>query len=173
MSGTHWTRRPFAKDGSVNVMIETSKGCRTKMKYEPVEARFVLHKVLPAGAAFPYDFGFVPNTEAADGDPLDVLVLMDESVPQGSLVTTRILGAIEAEETVGGRVRRNDRLIGVATGARERCDWTEIGDVGDRLLGEIENFFVSYREMEGVKLECTGRAGAQAALDQIRKSVKA
>lgn len=62
----------------VIVVIETPKGSRNKYAYDPKEHIFELKKVLPAGMAFPYDFGFVPSTRGGDGDPLDVLVLMDE-----------------------------------------------------------------------------------------------
>src|SRR4051812_28843288 len=63
---------------SVRVVIEPSRGCRNKYSYEPKERVFVLKKVLPEGHVFPFDFGFIPRTKGEDGDPLDVLVLMDE-----------------------------------------------------------------------------------------------
>lgn len=72
--------------GDVNVIIETPHGSKNKLKYEPDDGVFSLHKSLPAGAVFPYDFGFVPSTVAEDGDPLDVLVLMDEPIFPGNLV---------------------------------------------------------------------------------------
>jgi len=62
----------------VQVIIETPKGSRNKYAFDPEQKVFALKKVLPAGMAFPYDFGFVPSTKAEDGDPTDVLVLMDE-----------------------------------------------------------------------------------------------
>ena len=62
----------------LRVVIETPKGSRNKFAFNPDERIFELKKVLPAGMAFPYDFGFVPSTKADDGDPVDVLVLMDE-----------------------------------------------------------------------------------------------
>jgi inorganic pyrophosphatase len=68
-----------AKDeGMIKVVIETPKGSRNKYAFDPKERVFELKKVLPAGMTFPYDFGFVPQTEAEDGDPVDVMVLMDE-----------------------------------------------------------------------------------------------
>lgn len=67
-------------DGSdkFQVIIETPKGSRNKYAFDPEQRVFALKKVLPAGMTFPYDFGFVPSTKAEDGDPTDVLVLMDE-----------------------------------------------------------------------------------------------
>jgi inorganic pyrophosphatase len=69
------------------VIIETPKGSRNKYAYDPEEHIFGLKTVLPAGMAFPYDFGFVPSTMGGDGDPLDVLVLMDEAAFPGCKLT--------------------------------------------------------------------------------------
>src|SRR4051794_14166126 len=66
------------KSGDLNVVIDTPKGSRNKFKYDEELGLFKLRKVLPLGAVFPFDFGFLPSTRGADGDPLDVLVLMDE-----------------------------------------------------------------------------------------------
>src|SRR5436190_6640997 len=85
-------------DRVIDVMVETPKGCRNKFKFDEKSGRFRLGSVLPAGSTFPYDFGFVPGTKAADGDPLDVLLLMDEPAFPGCLITARILGVIEAEQ---------------------------------------------------------------------------
>jgi inorganic pyrophosphatase len=89
--------KPFEKDEIV-VIIETPKGSRNKYAYEPDERIFTLKKVLPAGMASPYDFGFVPSTLGGDGDPLDVLVLMDEPAFPGCKLTARVIGIIEGEQ---------------------------------------------------------------------------
>src|SRR5207248_11642367 len=82
----------------LNVVIETPRDCRNKYKYDEQYGLFKIRKVLPAGSAFPYDFGFIPNTLADDGDPLDVLLLMDEPAYPGCLIQARVLGLIEAEQ---------------------------------------------------------------------------
>jgi inorganic pyrophosphatase len=64
---------------------------------------FVLKSVLPSGMAFPFDFGFIPGTRGEDGDPLDVLVLLDEPAIQGVLEPTRLIAVIEAEQTEGNK----------------------------------------------------------------------
>jgi inorganic pyrophosphatase len=83
------TRLPPFETGNagLTVIIETPKGSRNKYAYDPKERIYGLRKVLPAGMAFPYDFGFVPSTIADDGDPLDVLVLMDEPAFPGCKLT--------------------------------------------------------------------------------------
>ena len=87
-----------AKASSVEIIVETPKGSRNKYKYDPDNDVFKLSKVLPEGMVFPYDFGFVPSTKAADGDPLDVLMLMDEATFPGCLVECRLIGVIKAEQ---------------------------------------------------------------------------
>jgi inorganic pyrophosphatase len=83
----------------VDVVVETPRGCRNKFKFDKRARAYRLGSVLPSGLAFPYDFGFFPNTKGQDGDPLDVLILMDESAFPGCIVTTRLLGVLEAEQT--------------------------------------------------------------------------
>src|SRR5579864_1938581 len=100
------------EDGIIVVVVETPKGSRNKYAYDPQEHVFELKKVLPAGMAFPYDFGFVPSTQGGDGDPLDVLVLMDEPAFPGCKLTTRVIGVIEGEQGDGER-ERNDRVVAV------------------------------------------------------------
>src|SRR5919205_292634 len=112
----------FDQDGNLRVIVETPKGSRNKFKYEPDLGLFRLSGVLPLGTTFPFDFGFVPCTSAPDGDPLDVLVLMDEPAFAGCLLTARLIGVIEADQTEDGQTVRNDRLIGVAEASRDHRD---------------------------------------------------
>src|SRR5437660_12867427 len=106
------------------VVIETPKGSRNKYSFDPDERAFMLKKVLPAGMAFPYDFGFVPSTEAEDGDPIDVLVLMDEPAFPGCVLKCRLIGVIEGEQ--GDRKKkkkeRNDRIIAIQEDAHAWVD---------------------------------------------------
>src|SRR5207244_12006201 len=84
-----------SKDKQIlRVVIETPKGSRNKFALDPDEHLFKLKKVLPTGMAFPYDFGFAPSTEAEDGDPIDVLVLMDEPAFPGCVLTCRPIAII-------------------------------------------------------------------------------
>src|SRR3954464_7536915 len=91
---------PFDPEtGDLNMIIDTPKGSRNKFKYDEAHGLFKLSGVLPAGASFPFDFGYVPSTRGEDGDPVDVLVLMDEPAFAGCLVPARLIGVIEAEQT--------------------------------------------------------------------------
>ena len=85
------------------VIVETPRNRRSKFAYDPETNLFEMKSLLPAGMMFPFDFGFIPQTLGEDGDPLDILVMMDESAHVGCLLTVRIIGVIEAEQT---RMRR-------------------------------------------------------------------
>ncbi len=98
---------------ALQVIIETPKGSRNKYAFDESQGMFLLKKVLPAGMAFPYDFGFVPSTRAEDGDPVDVLVLMDEPAFVGCLLQCRIVGIIEGEQGKKKERVRNDRIVAI------------------------------------------------------------
>jgi inorganic pyrophosphatase len=154
---------PF-EDDCVMVVIETPKGSPNKLAFEPRYGTFVLKGVLPAGAVFPFDFGFVPSTRAEDGDPLDVLVLMDAPVFPGCVVPSRLVGVIEAEQTEDGKTERNDRLLAVAANSAAHRSIRELRDLSSDLVAQIEHFFVSYNEMKGKRFKVKGQAGKKRAL---------
>src|SRR6201999_3728368 len=87
------------KDGLLQVIIETPAGRRNKFAFDPDQGIFALKKELPAGMVFPYDFGFVPQTLAPDGDPIDVLLLMDEPAFSGCAVKARLIGVNEGRSS--------------------------------------------------------------------------
>src|SRR5215218_1947990 len=91
---------PFdADNGQWRVVIETPKGSHNKYTFDEELGLFVLGGVLPEGMSFPYDFGFLPGTLGGDGDPLDVLLLMDHPAFCGCVVPSRLVGVIEADQT--------------------------------------------------------------------------
>jgi inorganic pyrophosphatase len=163
-------RDPGAR--TVNVVVETVAGSRSKYKFDQRLGLFRLHKLLPVGAAFPYDFGFVPGTLADDGDALDVLLLNEEPTHVGCLVTARILGVVEAEQTEKGVTIRNDRLIGVAETAKIRPTARTLADLPVRLLDQIEHFFVAYNRAEGRAFTPIGRRGPRLAERAIDAAIR-
>ncbi len=157
----------------LQVIIETPKGSRNKYDYEPEKRIFALKKTLPAGMVFPYDFGFVPSTKAEDGDPLDVLVLMEESAFAGCLVLAQLIGVIEGEQTENdGKTLRNDRLLAVSQGNQVYADVKSVGDLPKKLLDEIGQFFVNYSRLEGRKFRVLGNKDADEAKRLITKARK-
>lgn len=160
----------FNGEGScVRAVIETPKGSSNKYDYDPQYGSFELSKTLPEGLAFPFDFGFIPSTRGEDGDPLDVLVLMDFPAVTGAVVNARLIGCIEAKQKKKGKhAIRNDRFIAVARDSRTLSDVEALSDLRSGLLDEIKQFFVDYNELEGKKFTPLGDCGAKKAPVLVR-----
>jgi inorganic pyrophosphatase len=165
--------KPFdAESGELNVIIDTPKGSRNKYKYDEKLQIFKLGGVLAVGHSFPFDFGYIPNTLGEDGDPIDVLVLMDEPAFVGCLIPAKLIGVIEANQTEDGKTERNDRLIAVASNSRTHKDIKSINDLNETLVHEIEHFFVSYNEAKGKQFKSLGRFGAIKAKQLVEEGIK-
>jgi inorganic pyrophosphatase len=163
--------RPFASKTTVNVIVETPKGRRSKFRFDEKSGLFTLGKVLPLGHTFPYDFGFVPGTKAEDGDPIDVLVLMDEAAYPGCLVTARLIGVLEAEEVQDGQRIRNDRLIAVAEASHDNKDIRSLRDLDDGLRRELEHFFESYNALTGKQFRLLRARGPRRAKRLLKRAL--
>lgn len=152
----------------MRVVIETPKGSRNKFAFDSEQHIFELKKVLPAGMTFPYDFGFVPSTLSEDGDPVDVLVLMDEPAFPGCVLSCRPVGVIEGEQKDKKSKQRNDRIIAVEKDAHSFADVKTIDDMGKQFEKELEEFFVNYHKLTGKEYRVLAMKGP----DQARKLVK-
>lgn len=164
---------PFGRKerGVVLAVIETPGGSRNKFKYDEKLGFFSLAGVLPEGMVFPHAFGFVPRTRAADGDPEDILILMDEPTFTGCVVSCRLIGVMEAEQTEDGETERNDRLIAVADHSRDYSDVKSLDDLNSNMLKEIEQFFITYNKEKGKKFKVLRMRGPGQALKLVKKSL--
>jgi inorganic pyrophosphatase len=154
---------PFSSSGSLHVIIETPKGSLNKFTYDEELGLFKLGGGMPIGFVFPFDFGFVPSTTGGDGDPLDVLLLMDAPAFPGCLVYSRLLGAIEAEQTQAGKTDRNDRLIAVAEASRYDNECRSLEDLDAQRMTDIEHFFISYGAAKGKQVRPIARSTPERA----------
>ncbi|MBV8189602.1 MAG: inorganic diphosphatase [Alphaproteobacteria bacterium] len=160
--------------GDYTVVLETPKGSRNKYKYDPGCMAIRLGAILAEGLVFPYDFGFFPSTVGDDGDPLDVLLFLDEPLPPGCVATARLIGALEVEQKQDGQPwQRNDRLLAVATHAHTHEDIKRLSDLRPHLLPEIEAFFSHYAGMNGKELRFVGRCGPNRAAKLVKAGAKA
>jgi inorganic pyrophosphatase len=157
----------------LQVIVETPKGSRNKFSFDPDQQIFSLKKVLPAGMVFPYDFGFLPRTLADDGDPIDVLLLMDEPAFPGVLVPSRLIGVIEGEQIDGKKKIRNDRLVAIAEANHMYANVRKITDLPKQFLHELEDFFVNYHRLEGKEYKLLGCKQTATALHLIKQAKKA
>ncbi|HVY06484.1 MAG TPA: inorganic diphosphatase [Burkholderiales bacterium] len=149
--------------GLVNVIVDTPRGSRNKFKFDAQAGCFRLSRILPLGAAFPYDFGSIPRTIAEDGDPLDVMVICDEASFCGCLLNAKIIGAVRAEQTEKGRTIRNDRLLAVPVTGVNPAERSHIDELPSSMVAEIEHFFVSHNRAHGRQFRPTGHAGPDEA----------
>jgi inorganic pyrophosphatase len=156
----------------LRVVIETPKGSRNKFAFNGDDHIFELKKVLPAGMAFPYDFGFVPSTLADDGDPVDVLVLMDEPAFPGCVLKCRPIGVIQGEQGDKKKKVRNDRIIAVEKDAHSWADIQTVNDLGKHFVRELEEFFVDYHRLSGKQYRVLALKGRAHARKLVKSGMK-
>jgi inorganic pyrophosphatase len=166
--------KPFDSDNDdlLRVVIETPKGSRNKFAFNSEDHIYELKKVLPAGMTFPYDFGFAPSTKADDGDPVDVLVLMDEPAFAGCVLTCRLIGVIEGEQGDKKKKVRNDRIVGVEKDAHSWADIKTIDDLGKQFCRELEEFFVNYHKLSGEQYRVLGIKGPGQARRLVKSGMR-
>jgi inorganic pyrophosphatase len=157
----------------IQVVIETPKGSRNKYAFAPDQKIFALKKVLPAGMEFPYDFGFVPSTKTEDGDPVDVLVLMDEPAFPGCLLNCRPVGIIEGEQGKKKNAERNDRVVAIEQDNHSYSHIKHVKDLGKPFVEELEEFFVNYHKLSGKKYRVLDVRGPSEAFRRIQDGVRA
>ncbi len=178
INATHYDRIPtFPSDEKkreliVNAIVETPKGSDHKFCLVKQYGIIAYHHVLPDKLTWPYDYGFVPQTLASDGDAVDMLVLTDDGLFPGCLVEARLIGAIlQTEDGI-----ENDRLIAVpvpSPGAPLRTDgYFDIKDIPKRELEQIREFLVRYSTAEGHAIESRGEVGADGAMEIVKRCIK-
>ena len=163
---------PFiGETDQVNAIIETPKGSRNKYTYDQQSDICKLKKALPAGMVFPFDFGFIPDTLAEDGDPMDILVLTDAPTFPGCLVECKVLGIIKVEKIKKGELVRNDRVIALHVESRMFGSVSHFEELEDGLIKEIINFFESYNNFSDDVFRPLGNEGPAEALELIKKAL--
>ena len=162
-----------AKTCVCRAIIEAPKGSRNKFDYDAGSNLFMLGGLLPEGMLFPFDFGFIPSTLGEDGDPLDIMVLMDAPAHVGCLMEVRVIGIIEAKQTQERKTERNDRILGVAVHSYNHDGLQTIDDVNKTLLAQVEAFFVSYNQQRGKKFKITATGGPKKALKFLKAGIQA
>ena len=156
----------------VHVIVETPKGSPHKYELNNRFGIIAFSEVLPERMLWPFDYGFVPQTLAPDGDPLDIIVLSKNGLFSGCLIEVRVIGAIKEKKNG----IKNDRLVAVplpSAGAPAPTDtYWDIGDVPTSRLKEITSFLGEYSERAGNEIEIGGVVGAEFAMKAVKKTGK-
>jgi inorganic pyrophosphatase len=154
--------------GLLDVVVEIPRGSRNKYEYDHDKHVIRLDRRLFSATVYPADYGFVPDTLAEDGDPLDVLVLLEEPTFPGCWVTVRPIGMLWMEDEKG----HDAKVICVEPNEPRFRDVIELEDVQPELLAEIRHFFDVYKELEPYKMSSTGAfedlAAAWAEIEACR-----
>jgi inorganic pyrophosphatase len=166
---------PFPKDGDdflIRIVVESPRDIRHKYAFDPKLGILKLHQTLAEGLEWPYDYGFVPQTLADDGDPVDVVFLCDEPTFPGCLVEGRLLGMIRLEKNG----EENDRLIACAkrmNGIAQSTDaYENIDDLPKESLDSLCRFLIEYSAEQGNKIAFKGVKPRKKALDAIKNGMK-
>jgi len=161
-----------AKD-RINVVVETPKGATAKFKFDPKLGAFKYVRSLKGNLAYPFDWGFVPSTAAADGDPLDAMVLHDDASFAGAVIACRAIGVLEVEQREKGRTFRNDRVIFVPSIETTPDNAKAAAALLAKNKKRLERFFKAAVVGTGKVLTYRGWRDADAANAAIRKAVAA
>lgn len=149
------------------MIVEIPAGCRNKYEYDHDRHVIRLDRRLATATSYPADYGFVPETLALDGDPLDALVLLDDPTFPGCLVVVRPVGLFQMEDEEGP----DSKLLTVLDRDPARASTRDIDDVPQHLLEEIRHFFSVYKALEpGKRTEEFGFAGREAAMAELSAS---
>jgi inorganic pyrophosphatase len=151
-------------DEVVDVVIEIPTGSRNKYEYDHDQHVIRLDRRLFTATTYPADYGFVPETLAGDGDPLDALVLVADPTFPGCVVSVRLLGMFSMTDEKG----TDDKLICVLAHDPQWDAARDIGDVPEHLRNEIAHFFSIYKDLEPMKsVEAKGFVGRADALEEL------
>ncbi len=160
------------EDGTVNVIIEIKKGEKNKYEFDKDTGRLFLDRVNGTLLGYPTDYGYIPRTLCEDGDPLDALLVIDESVPHGTVVPSRPIGVLYFEDD--GEM--DEKLIVVPADDITKDHIKELSDLGDAFKKNIEHFYSHYKDWKknwsGVDGKLHGWGDAAAAMSVVHESIK-
>lgn len=167
----------FVNGDVFRVVVEAPRGSNLKLKYEPRWEAMTISRPLPLGVSFPFDWGFVPSTQNADGDPVDAMVLWDVSSYPGVVLECRAIGVLQVEQNrvnhdPSERVR-NDRIVSIPVEARREHDANDVATLPARVRQELEQFALTATALEGKAIQILGWGDGPAALELIRRSAAA
>ncbi len=151
-----------------NVIVEIPKGRRTKFEIDKVTGLFKMDRYLYSSTMYPGDYGFIPQTLAEDGDPSDILVMVNEPTFTGCLIEARVVGIFRMRD----RGQNDYKLLAVPHRDPLYAEMRKLDDVPAHFLREVEHFFSTYKQLEGVTIEALGWASAEDGAIEVRSAIE-
>jgi inorganic pyrophosphatase len=152
----------------VHAIIEIPKGSRNKFEVDKKTGLIRLDRYLYSASHYPGDYGFIPQTLAADGDPLDILVMVNEPTFSGCLIETRVVGMFRMID----RGHEDFKVLGVPHSDPLFNEFRTLENVPQHFLREVAHFFATYKQLEEIKVEPLGWTGSDEAFEEVRASVE-
>jgi inorganic pyrophosphatase len=160
---------PEPKPGVLNILIEIPGGSKNKYEFDKDLQAFALDRVLYASVQYPFDYGFIPNTLADDGDPLDGMVMIDQPTFPGCVIAARPIGMLEMID--GGD--RDEKILCVPAKDPRYDGVKSLKDVAPHRLDEIAEFFRTYKNLEKKVTEILGWQDADKVKALVETCIKA
>lgn len=152
----------------VNAIVEIPKGGRNKYEYDAQLGVFRLDRVLYSAVHYPAAYGFIPRTEAADGDPVDILVMITEPSFTGCLIEARPIGLLRMRDEKG----EDEKILAVPTVDPLFQQVQELADLPPHFLQEVEHFFQIYKELERKLVQTFGWESRTSAYEAITAGIR-
>ncbi|WP_407177608.1 inorganic diphosphatase [Bradyrhizobium sp. STM 3562] len=151
-------------------MVETPRGSRCKIEFNPKLNAFTLAKPLFVGLTYPYDWGFIPSTRAEDGDPFDVMIIHEAATHPGMVLRCRPIGVIEVLQKTNGAKKRNDRILAIPDRSPFEGELQDVRHLPPAALDELQQFFIATDALKQKRLEFLGWRGPSHAMKLIRRA---
>jgi inorganic pyrophosphatase len=148
----------------VPTVIEIPRGSHLKYEVDKPTGLLKLDRVLYSAVFYPANYGFIPRTHADDGDPLDILVLMQEPVEPLTIVRARPLGGLNMSDDKGG----DDKIVAVCIDDPAYEDYESLDQMPQHVMKELDRFFRDYKTLENKRVDVSDFYGKERALEIIR-----
>lgn len=152
----------------IYAVIEVPKGSRNKYEYSKTAGVIKLDRVLYSPLHYPGDYGFIPQSFFEDGDPMDILVIMNEATFPGCVIETRPLAMLKMVD----RDEPDYKILAVPSTDPNFAHYHDFKDIPAHFLKEVEHFFMTYKQLEGTLVESIGWVGTQEAKDEVLRSMQ-
>ena len=151
----------------VTAIVEIPRGSRNKYELDKDTGMLRLDRVLYSAVHYPGDYGFIPRTLHEDGDPLDILVRINEPTFPGCMVDARPIGVLKMLD----RGEPDDKILAVPVNDPFHGEYFDIADLPGHYMKEIEHFFHIYKDLEGKRIQIVGWEQHESAIQIIRESI--